>query len=129
MGPFSFHRHISLLILSAVSSRVRQGVTAPGVRDTIAVSESTTEHRRMAFVDEVTAKTYRDAWEAWRKQVEHLHRVFLDGEKIGPDQIKGLLNREARAKQKYDAARLALLGLDESPLAEPAGDENPFKSA
>jgi hypothetical protein len=81
----------------------------------------------MAFVDETTAKTYRGAWEAWKKQVEHLHRVFLDGEKIGPDQIKGLLNREARAKEKYDAARLALLGLDESPLeAHPPGD-NPFR--
>ncbi len=81
----------------------------------------------MAFVDEDRAKTYREAWEAWKKQVEHLHRVFLEGERIGPDQIKGLLNREARAKAKYDAARLALLGLDESPLGEPSGDENPFR--
>jgi hypothetical protein len=81
----------------------------------------------MAFVDEATAKTYREAWDAWRKQVEHLHRVFLDGEAIKPDQIKGLLNREARAKEKYDAARLALLGLDDSPLAPPSGDENPFR--
>ena len=81
----------------------------------------------MAFVDEATAKSYREAWDAWKKQVEHLHRVFLDGETLKPDQIKGLLNREARAKAKYDAARLALLGLDESPLETPAGDENPFR--
>jgi hypothetical protein len=64
----------------------------------------------MAFVDEDTARAYRAAWEAWRKQVEHVHRVFLDGEAIRPDQIKGLLNREARAKDAYDAARLRLLG-------------------
>ncbi|MEX0783905.1 MAG: hypothetical protein WD557_14785 [Dehalococcoidia bacterium] len=81
----------------------------------------------MAFVDEATAKTYREAWEAWKKQVEHIHRVFLDGERIGPDQIKGLLNREARAKEKYDAARLALIGLDESAVETPTGNENPFR--
>lgn len=80
----------------------------------------------MAFADESTAKAYREAWEAWNKQVTHLHRVFLDGEAIKPDQIKGLLNREARAKEKYDAARLALLGLDESPLDTPA-EGNPFR--
>jgi len=66
----------------------------------------------MPFVDEATATAYRAAWEAWRKQVEHVHRVFLDGEKILPDQIKGLLGREARTKETYDAARLRLLGID-----------------
>jgi hypothetical protein len=82
----------------------------------------------MPFVDESTAAAYRTAWDAWRKQVDHLHRVFLEGEAIRPDQIKGLLNREERAKQRYDAARLALLGLDQSPLdATPASDNNPFR--
>lgn len=80
----------------------------------------------MAFADEATAKVYREAWAAWLKQVEHVHRVFLEGESIRPDQIKGLLNREARAKEKYDAARLRLLGLDESPLDAVNPDENPF---
>lgn len=81
----------------------------------------------MAFADEATAKAYREAWDAWLKQVEHVHRVFLEGESIRPDQLKGLLNREARAKEKYDAARLRLLGLDESPLAAANPDENPFR--
>lgn len=81
----------------------------------------------MAFADEATAKAYREAWDAWLKQVEHVHRVFLEGESIRPDQLKGLLNREARAKEKYDAARLRLLGLDESPLAAGNPDENPFR--
>ncbi len=83
----------------------------------------------MAFVDEATAAEYSAAWQAWLKQVEHVHRVFLDGESLRPDAIKGLLNREARAKEKYDAARLRLLGVDESPPggAQVNPDENPFK--
>ncbi|MGE5596793.1 MAG: hypothetical protein ACM3S1_12265 [Hyphomicrobiales bacterium] len=80
----------------------------------------------MPYVDEETAKAYREAWEGWIKQIEHVNRVFLEGEAIKPEQIKGLLNREARAKEKYDRARLALLGLDESPLGPGSGD-NPFK--
>ena len=82
----------------------------------------------MPFVDEATASAYRDAWEAWRKQIEHVHQVFLDGEKRRPDQIKGLLGREARAKTAYDAARLRLLGID-SALDETAAPEggNPFR--
>jgi hypothetical protein len=80
----------------------------------------------MAFVDEDTAKAYRAAWEAWIKQVEHVHRVFLEGEAIRPDQIKGLLNREARTKEAYDAARLRLLGIERSAGAALA-DDNPFR--
>lgn len=81
----------------------------------------------MAFADEATAKAYREAWDAWLKQIEHVHRVFLDGEPIRPDQLKGLLNREARAREKYEAARLRLLGLDESQLGPSNPSGNPFK--
>lgn len=81
----------------------------------------------MAFVDETTAAAYRDAWEAWKKQIEHVHEVFLGEEKLKPDQLKGLLNRESRAKEKYDGARLKLLGLDDSDVAPGAGDDNPFR--
>jgi hypothetical protein len=66
----------------------------------------------MAFVDEQTAADYREAWAAWQKQIEGVHAVFLEGEQLRPDAIKGLLNRESRAKERYDAARLKLLGLD-----------------
>jgi len=81
----------------------------------------------MPFADEATVQAYREAWEAWSKQLARLHGVFLDGERLQPDQLKGLLNREARAKEAYDGARLRLLGLDEPGL--PAGDgmENPFR--
>jgi hypothetical protein len=55
---------------------------------------------------------YMRAYDAWQEQLTTLHRVFLDGDRLEPPQLKGLLNREARAKEKYDAARLALLGID-----------------
>lgn len=80
----------------------------------------------MPFVDEATAQSYREAWEAWRRQIDHLHRVFLEGEPIAPDQIKGLLNREARAKEKYDDARLRLLGLDQPTATSVEPGANPF---
>ena len=81
----------------------------------------------MAFVDEATATAYREAWQAWSVQVEHVHRVFLEGEAIRPDQIKGLLNREARAKEKYDEARRELLGIEDSLTGSSSADGNPFR--
>lgn len=74
----------------------------------------------MPFADDETIAAYREAWAAWQKQLDHLHRVFLDGEPIRPDQLKGLLGREARAKERWEAARRRLLGLD-SPLAGSSG--------
>ncbi len=79
------------------------------------------------MVDDVTGAAYREAWEAWMKQLERVHEVLLEGERLTPDRLKGLLNREARAKQAYDEARLKLLGLDEGPAPSPSGDENPFR--
>ncbi len=55
---------------------------------------------------------YRQAYEAWQQQLEKLHRVVLDDESMDPPKLKGLLNREARAKERYDAARSALLGIE-----------------
>ena len=79
------------------------------------------------MADEATVKAYRDAWQGWMKHLEGVHAVLLDGEPMTPDRLKGLLNREARAKQAYDDARLKLLGLDEGPRPLPASDENPFR--
>jgi hypothetical protein len=54
---------------------------------------------------------YLAAYEDWQKKLAALHEVLLEGAKtLEGDQMKGLLNREARAKAKYDEARLALLG-------------------
>ncbi|MDA0352373.1 MAG: hypothetical protein O3A10_09205 [Chloroflexi bacterium] len=55
---------------------------------------------------------YREALERWQQQLERLHALLLDGERIPPDQIKGLLGREERSKERYDAARRALLGVE-----------------
>ena len=70
-------------------------------------------------VDPKRAEEYRRAYEAWQEQLAALHRVLLEGERLEPPKLKGLLNREARAKERYDAARLALLGLgaQEDPFA------------
>ena len=71
-------------------------------------------------VDLERQQQYREAYQAWQEQLQALHRVVLDGEKLEPPKLKGLLNREARAKERYDAARLALLGLgeQEDPFAK-----------
>lgn len=69
------------------------------------------EERRSAYVA---------AYDDWQKKLAALHEVLLDGAKtpVG-DQFKGLLNRESRAKEKYEAARLELLGI-------PAAGDSPF---
>jgi hypothetical protein len=71
-------------------------------------------------VSEERRAAYLAAYDDWRKKLQDLHEVLLDGTRtpVG-DQFKGLLNREARAKEKYDAARLDLLGI------QAAGD-SPF---
>jgi hypothetical protein len=56
---------------------------------------------------------YRQAYEAWTKHVQALHGVLLDDQRLEPPKLKGLLNREARAKERYDTARRKLLGLSD----------------
>lgn len=65
----------------------------------------------MVRVPEEVASEYRQGWQAWQKQLTELHAVFLEGKPLDPVRIKGLLNREARAKEKYDRARRRLLGI------------------
>lgn len=62
-------------------------------------------------VDPERERQYREAYGAWQEHLQALHRVFLEGEALEPPKLKGLLNREARAKDRYDEARLALLGI------------------
>lgn len=81
----------------------------------------------MPFADDETVAAYRAAWEAWNRQLEALHRVFLEGERLRPDQLKGLLNREARAKEAYDQARLRLLGIEPAEANPGATGDNPFR--
>ena len=64
------------------------------------------------MVSDEAKQQYRGAWEDWRKQIEGVHSLLLDGERLPPDRVKGLLNREARAKERYDEARRRLLGIE-----------------
>ena len=57
-------------------------------------------------------QAYRVALEQWQKHLAGVHDLLLEGHRLPPEQIKGLLNREARAKERYDAARRRLLGID-----------------
>jgi hypothetical protein len=82
----------------------------------------------MPRVDADVASSYQEAWAAWMKQAEHLNRVFLEDEAIEPMQMKGLLNREARAFEKFGDARDRLLGIDtglDTSSETPGG--NPFR--
>ncbi len=75
------------------------------------------------MADEETKQAYRDAYDAWQKQLAGLHQVFLDGQRLDPVRLKGLLNRESRTKRRYDSARLRLLGIEEETADEgEAGD-------
>ncbi|MFL2635612.1 MAG: hypothetical protein ACJ0J7_01705 [Tepidiformaceae bacterium] len=82
----------------------------------------------MVNSEQSIVEDYEFAWVAWQKQLSRIHDVFLKGEKIPPDRLKGLLNRESRAKNAYDEARNRLLGIspDPSSYSEKEG-KNPFK--
>lgn len=56
-------------------------------------------------------QAYVEAYETWQAHLKEIHRVLLEGERLEPPKLKGLLNREARSKEKYDEARRRLLGL------------------
>ena len=66
-----------------------------------------------SVLDDEARQAYRGAYEAWQKQLRGLHEVLLDGKRLDPVRLKGLLNRESRAKRRYDRARLRLLGIEE----------------
>lgn len=65
---------------------------------------------------------YRVAYQKWQDQLLDLHKVLLDGQRpSSPDRLKGLLNREVRAFQRYEEARRELLGIGDDP--EDAGSD------
>jgi len=63
-------------------------------------------------VDKERRRQYLEAYEAWQEQLRALHQVLLEGKPMEPPRLKGLLSRESRAKDRYDEARLRLLGLE-----------------
>ncbi len=58
-------------------------------------------------------REYLESYQAWQAQLQPLHRILLEGERLEPPKLKGLLNREVRAKERYERARRRLLGLPE----------------
>ena len=60
-----------------------------------------------------TKQEYIEAYRTWHSHIEELHKVLLEGQKLEPPKLKGLLNREARSKDRYDQARRRLLGLSD----------------
>ena len=56
---------------------------------------------------------YIEAYETWQAHLRDLHKVLLEGQRLEPPKLKGLLNREARSKERYDEARRQLLGLSD----------------
>lgn len=55
---------------------------------------------------------YRQAFADWQTQLTALHAAVLDGDRLDPVKLKALLNRESRAKARYDGARKKLLGIE-----------------
>lgn len=67
---------------------------------------------------------YQEAYETWQRHLAPLHEFFIEKKRIDPLRLKGVLNREARSKHKYDQARLRLLGIEEdAPLFDDGGAE------
>lgn len=60
-----------------------------------------------------TKQEYIEAYRTWLSHLEAVHKVLLEGQRLEPPKLKGLLNREARSKERYDQARRQLLGLSE----------------
>jgi len=73
---------------------------------------ATMEYRPGGLMDDLK-REYAEAYEVWQRHLQALHRVLLEGGKMEPPRLKGLLNREVRAKERYEQARRRLLGLSE----------------
>ncbi|MBR73700.1 MAG: hypothetical protein CL872_02000 [Dehalococcoidaceae bacterium] len=56
--------------------------------------------------------SYLEAFAYWQNAAEKLHHILFDESATkDPAKIKGALNREIRAKEKYEIARKNILGI------------------
>ena len=60
-----------------------------------------------------TKQEYIEAYQTWLNHLQAIHKVLLEGQRLEPPNLKGLLNREARSKERYDHARRQLLCLSD----------------
>jgi hypothetical protein len=66
-------------------------------------------------LSEERRQSYLVAYDDWQRKLGALHEVLLEGTRtLAGDQFKGLLNRESRAFEKYQRARLELLGIPQA---------------
>ncbi len=70
------------------------------------------------------AAAYKEAYDTWQRHLAALHEFFLEGKRIDPLRLKGVLTREARSKRRYDRARLALLGIEDETSEEEGEEED-----
>ena len=54
---------------------------------------------------------YREAYARWQRDLEHLHRVLLDGEKLDPMHRIALIRSESHSFERYENERSSFLGL------------------
>ena len=73
-------------------------------------------------LDAEKREAYTAAYERWKRDLDALHRVLLDGEALDPPHFVALLRRESKSKDRYDEVRQRVLGL---PDASP--DDDPFR--
>lgn len=68
-------------------------------------------------------EAYLEAYGRWKRDLDALHRVLIDGDALDPPHLVALLRRESKSKARYDAVRESVLGL-------PGGDDadDPFGS-
>lgn len=83
--------------------------------------EGSGEEAGAMAADEATIQAYRAAWERWQADLQQLHDVLLDGKQLDPMRRIALLRRESHSKERYEAARAALLG-----TPAPNEDDSPF---
>jgi hypothetical protein len=72
-------------------------------------------------LDEPRRAAYVEAYDRWRRDLDAMHHVLLDGEPLDPLHFVALLRRESKSKERYDQVRGEVLGL-------PGGgeEEDPF---
>ena len=76
------------------------------------------------MTQEERVSAYKEAYETWQKHLGALHEFFLEGKRIDPLRLKGVFNREARSKHRYDVARLRLLGIEEEEPFDDSEDDD-----
>jgi hypothetical protein len=75
-------------------------------------------------LDDEKRTVYVEAYDRWKRDLDALHRVLLDGDPLDPPHFVALLRRESKSKARYDDVRERVLGLPGGDDADdPFGDD------